>query len=126
MRIEVARVFDIAVLRLHGQFVEELELVRHIRRLGKSDNLKVLVNFENVDYVNSNCLRSLARIHQLIIAHNGEVRLCSLKQNVRRLFTIANLDRGYQIYSCEDEGIISFYNNLPGEKTLPIEIVYSG
>lgn len=125
MQIETARVFDIVVIRLDGHFIDEIVLARNIETFEKAEAPKVLINFENVEYINSNCFRSLAQMHQLLITNDGDLRLCSLKHLVRQLFCIANLDSGYHIYSSEDEGIISFYNNLPSAAAFSIEAAYS-
>jgi len=125
MLIESVRVFDIVVLRLDGQFIDEIELMKDIGFSEKTDAPKVLLNFENVDYINSCCFRSLAKIHQVLIANGGEMRICSLKPAVRQIFGIANLDRGYHIYTSEDEGIIGFYNNLPTLDSFTTGVLYS-
>ena len=125
MQIEASRVFDIVVIRLDGHFIDEIVLAKSIESFKEAKAPKVLINFENVEFINSNCFRSLAQMHQLLITNGGDLRLCSLKHLVRQLFCIANLDSGYHIYSSEDEGIISFYNNLPSIEAFPIEAAYS-
>jgi len=115
MRIEVTRVFDITVLRLDGQFTSEIDLGQQIGPLRNQRALKILVNFENVEYINSSCFRSLARLHQAVMASGGEMRLCSIRTDVMSIFSVANLDRGYHIYSDEDEGVISFYNSFAAD-----------
>ena len=125
MLIESVRVFDIVVLRLDGQFIDEIELASNIGFFEKEKAPKVLINFENVGNINSYCFRSLARIHQLLITNGGDMRICSLKPAVRQIFGIANLDRGYHIYTSEDEGIIGFYNNLPTLDSFNTGIIYS-
>ena len=126
MRIEVTRVFDITVLRLEGQFTKEIDLGVQLDPLKKKNALKVLINFENVEYINSSCFRSLARLHQVVVGNGGEMRLCSIRSDVLNIFSVANLDRGYHIYSDEDEGVISFYNSFPAKRSIPMEIIYSG
>jgi len=125
MQIETACIFGIVVIRLDGHFIDEIELARNIEAFEKAEAPKVLINFENVEYINTNCFRSLAMMHQLLVTNGGDLRICSLKHMVRRLFGFANLDSGYHIYNSEDEGIISFYNNLPSVAAFPIEATYS-
>ena len=125
MLIESVRVFDIVVLRLDGQFIDEIELVKDIGSFEKAKAPKVLLNFENVENINSYCFRSLAKIHQFLMANGGDMRICSLRPAVRQIFGIANLDRGYHIYTSEDEGIIGFYNNLPSLDSFHTGVIYS-
>ncbi len=125
MRIEFDEVFDIHVVRLSGAFTEDIDLETGIKDAVDDENPKVLLNFEQVDYINSNCFRSLARMHHKLTANGGEMRLCCLRRNVRRLFTFAKLDTGFHIYSCEDEGITSFYSNLSGPDSFTTNISYT-
>ena len=125
MRIEIAKVFDVLVVRLDGDFVNEVALEKRILGHVSKETPKVLINFDKVDYINSNCFRSLARVYHKVLAIDGDVRLCSLKQNVRHLFQLASIDRGFPIYCCEDEGVISFYSNFEHTNDFRSEIAYS-
>ena len=126
MRIEIAKVFDVVVVRLEGSFNEETDIGKQIRRELSGSAAKVLVNFQRVDYVNSNGLRALAKLNQMIASYGGDLRLCSLPQNVRLLFQFAKLDNGYHIYNGEDEGISSFYSKFVDPDLLKLAVVYSG
>ena len=125
MRIEAAQVFDILVLRLSGSFTEDIDWEKGANRVTLDEGTRVLVNFENVEYINSNCFRSLARMHQKLITNGGEMRICSLRRNVRQIFKFAKLDTGFHIYNCEDEGITSFYSNLGRTDAFMTSIAYS-
>ena len=127
MRIEIAKVFDVIVIRLVGTFNEEIDLGKGIVRCHPLDTAaKVLINFHEVDYINSNGLRALAKLNQMLATKGGDLRLCSLPQNVRQLFKFAKLDNGYHIYNGEDEGISSFYNKFVNPDILALRVVYTG
>ena len=125
MRIEATEVFDILVLRLSGSFTEDIDWEKGARGVTLDTGTKVLINFENVEYINSNCFRSLARMHQRLASNGGEMRICCLKRNVRQIFKFAKLDTGFHIYSCEDEGITSFYSNLSGTDAFMTSMAYT-
>ena len=125
MRIEIAKAFDVVVIRLGGSFNEEMDLGKRIGSDTLESSPKVLLNFHEVDYINSNGLRTLAKLNQLLASNGGDLRLCCLSQNVRSLFRFANLDNGYHVYNGEDEGVSSFYNNFVNPDILNINVVYS-
>ena len=125
MHIEVAEVFDIVVIRLTGSFTEDINLEKGIKKSGIGEAPRVLINFELVDYINSNCFRSLARMHHRLASKGGDLRLCSLRHNVRQIFSFAKLDTGFHIYRCEDEGLASFYNKFSASEYFTTAFAYS-
>ena len=89
----------IKIFRLKGhldsrtsQEVED-ELLRAIS--GGSN--KIIVDFENLDYISSAGLRVVFRAHSTLLSEDGQVILCSMQKHIREIFKEIGLDRVLQI-----------------------------
>ena len=57
----------------------------------------VVLDFSNVDFVDSSHLSSLLRLHRLVQQHGGRLVLCSLNSAVGRTLTKAGFDSMFEI-----------------------------
>ncbi|WP_421654458.1 STAS domain-containing protein [Leptothermofonsia sp. ETS-13] len=63
----------------------------------------ILVNLQNVDFIDSSGLGILVSIHTKLRLAGGQLYLCSPKDQARSLFDISDLDRIFEIYSSQEE-----------------------
>ncbi len=92
--IQDANMFDAANVIHFGNTV--LEYVK-----GKP-GLRLLLDFEKVDYLSSAALTELLRINEALQKSNGSVRLCSLTKDIRKVFEITNLEKLFVIHGDDD------------------------
>ena len=92
--------------------------------------IRLLLDFENVEYLSSVVLTELLRIDRKIKEWDGHLRLCGFKDDVKKVFEITNLDKVFTIYPDCKEAMIRFrrsldiaaqednWNQISSEKTL--------
>ncbi len=59
---------------------------------------KVIIDFSNVDYIDSAGLGSLVAILKRVKTEKKEMRLASLKPNLKRIFELTKLDMVFDIF----------------------------
>jgi anti-sigma B factor antagonist len=94
-----------------GQFGEEV--LTHVQEHPK---INLLLDFHDVQYLSSAVLSQLLRINRAIGDGKGHFRLCALNQNVRKVFSITNLDRFFVIYDSPEEAVNRFERSLQVEE----------
>jgi anti-sigma B factor antagonist len=103
-RIEAASVLDAVNVTQLGS-----ELMNYVE---KKPGIRLLLDFEHVDYLSSAVLTELLRINKVVNEKKGSLRLCSLNQDIRKVFEITNLDRMFVIYGDCDDGVRKFQRSL--------------
>ncbi|MFA5146229.1 MAG: STAS domain-containing protein [Candidatus Omnitrophota bacterium] len=70
--------------------------------------LKIVVNFSKVTYVDSSGLATLVEILKNMRAYGGKIRLSNLSSKVKSLFEITKLDKLFDIKADENEAVSNF------------------
>lgn len=70
--------------------------------------LKMLINMEAVDYVDSSALGVLVSGLKMMRNQSGKLKLCNVRGSVERIFDITRLARFFEIYASESEALASF------------------
>ena len=81
----------------------------------KHPRANLLLDFEHVDYLSSAVLTELLRLHKFLMDQGGHLRLCSLNDDIRKVFEITNLDKLFMIYEDADAGVVKFKRSLAVE-----------
>ncbi|MFO7973104.1 MAG: STAS domain-containing protein [Candidatus Hydrogenedentota bacterium] len=102
--IGAASVLDAVNVTQFGN--EVLEFVK------KHPGINLMLNFANVDYLSSAVLTELLRINQAVQDARGNLRLCGLKNEVRKVFEITNLDKIFTIYGDYQQALKRFERSL--------------
>ena len=63
-----------------------------LAHVAENPGLNLLLSFESVDYLSSAVLTELLRVHRAIENCKGQLRLCAVRESIREVFTITNLD----------------------------------
>ena len=70
---------------------------------------KLVVDFSRVTYCSSEVINGLLKTRKAVVAYGGEVRLCSLVEEVKRLFIMTNLDKTiFEIHDTTESALASF------------------
>lgn len=67
----------------------------------KHPQIKLLVNFANVQYLSSAALGKLITLNKRVAEDNGKLVLCCIRPEIYEVFKITKLNRIFDI--CEDE-----------------------
>src|ERR1043166_7487764 len=102
-RIGVEKIGDIAVVRFTTRKLLDEDTIgaisdRFLQLIDGSPG-RMLVTFENVDYLSSSMLRLLVKVQERIDAAGGRLVLCNMSPDIRELFNVTTLDRVFEI--CE-------------------------
>ena len=63
----------------------------------EDDNGNLLINFDNVSFFSSAAINKLIVLDKQMRARGGKLRLCSLRPEVRELFSYSSLDQMFEI-----------------------------
>jgi anti-sigma B factor antagonist len=74
--------------------------------LGGRKNL--LLDFQGVEFVSSAVLNKLVKLQRTLVAEGGSLKLVHLDGEVHRIFAMTHLDRAFEIYADEEEGLAAF------------------
>jgi anti-anti-sigma factor len=95
LRPDSARLdLDVAEQLLHRveSYFSANQLMNH------AQDTTLLVDLQNVDFLDSKGLGALLSALKIASAHNGRLFLCSLQESVRLLFEITKMDRVFTIF----------------------------
>ena len=104
---------DIVVVKPEFNFdIENLEKVRNLRDeleifISGIENPVVLINFENVSYVDSTGLGNIIRMFEMVRKKKGKFSVCNLNVDVEKIFKITTLDSVIEIFSTESDALNS-------------------
>ncbi len=74
--------------------------------------IRLLLDFHHVEYLSSAVLTELLRINQTCKEIGGDLRLCALNADIRKVFEITNLDKLFTIYGAADDAIVKYTRAL--------------
>jgi anti-sigma B factor antagonist len=77
-------------------------------KLVQAKKEKILMNFKDVNYVDSSGLATLVEILRGMRAYSGKLKLTNLTTKVKSLFEITKLDKLFEITMEEEEAVKAF------------------
>lgn len=92
---------DVSIIdeaQITGLGDELLELV-------KSENSKIVVNFENVSFMSSAMIGKLIHFNTRCKEEKLQLRLCNINENVMTVFTLMNLQKVFAIDKDESDSV---------------------
>jgi anti-sigma F factor antagonist len=63
----------------------------------------VLIDFENVSFMDSSGLGALVGAFKALRAHGGKLCICSINEQIRILFELTSMDRVFDIFQNQEE-----------------------
>ena len=110
MQIKERKANGVVILELSGEIdiSTSPEVRKAFDRLIKDEEKKVLLNFDQVDYVDSSGLATIVEMLQRLKRYGGFLRLSNLSEKVKGLFEITKLDRLFSIFPVEEEALSDF------------------
>jgi len=76
--------------------------------LGQGEQIKLILNFCNVQFLSSAVLGMLLRISKRVYEGGGQLRLCGINKKIYEIFKITRLNRVFDIYENESKALKSF------------------
>lgn len=80
-------------------------LLGQLTNLIKQKQTSILLNFQNVTYIDSSGLATLIGAYQQLKPQGGQLRLSNVSKNVQNVFAVARLDKVFTIHPTEAEAL---------------------
>lgn len=80
----------------------------------KKDRRKLVLDFSNVKFLSSSALSVLITLHKKAAQIKGQVILCSLRDDLRKVFEITRLDRMFTFCANLEEALAVFGRTTAG------------
>jgi anti-sigma B factor antagonist len=74
------------------------ELIQQFNRCLESTVKIVLIDLQNVDFIDSSGLGTLVSLHTKLRLAGGRLYLCAAKDQARTLFDVSDMDRIFEIF----------------------------
>ena len=109
--VNVRRLDDVAILDLSGRITMgegTLILRNHIQKLLNAGDRKFLLNFADVDYIDSSGLGELVTSFTTVRNQDGQLKILNLTRRVQDLLQITKLLTVFEAFDSEAEALKSF------------------
>ncbi|MDP7035439.1 MAG: STAS domain-containing protein [Planctomycetota bacterium] len=84
-------------------------LAEELMTLAESRNkVKILINFEKVEYLSSAVLGKLIALHKKVAEMKGSLKLCGIRDTILEVFRVTKLDKFFDIYDSQQKAMKSF------------------
>ena len=111
MKIQRRKSGDVVILDLEGKILigdDIADLREAVDGLVRDKENKVLLNFEQVPYLDSTGLGEVVKSYTTIKRSGGMVKILNLSSKVKDLMTITKLITVFETYDDEDQAVASF------------------
>ena len=102
---------DVVVLNVEGKILlgeGDVQLNKKIAELIGRKETKILLNLEQVPYMDSGGLGEVVRSFTTVKREGGELKLAGVTSRIKDLMTITKLHTVFDIYDTVAEGVASF------------------
>jgi len=113
-RLSVDHIGDVTVVKFDEKKILDEQNIANIGEklmdlVEKEGARKVVLNFENVDYLSSAALGKLINLHKrLVLQLKGQLILCNIRDQIFEVFHITRLDKFFKIVKEEQQAIAQF------------------
>jgi len=111
MKYELSEHGDVSVLKLLERrlIYECLDPIQdEFISLVESGKRKIVMDFTEVDYIDSFAVGFVMDMYRRTSSHNGELKLTGLKPRVRKILTITRVDKVIGIHDKIDDALEAF------------------
>lgn len=87
----------------------EIDIVKKdFAEILENDSKDVILVFKNLDFISSLVLAGMVYLLKLTMDKGGKLKLCELRDKVKEVFKVTDLDKVFEIYPTESEALKSF------------------
>ena len=111
MKIETRKKGDVTILDLKGKILigEGIDELRNaINDAIQANQTKLLLNFDQVPYLDSTGLGEVVRSYTSVKKEGGTVKIVNLTQKVKDLLSVTKLITVFETFEDEDKAVNSF------------------
>jgi anti-sigma B factor antagonist len=112
-RLESETVGDITIVHFLDKKILDEQNIQIIgeelfRLADDQGTKKVLLNFNNVEYLSSAALGKLITLNKKLQAAGGRLVLCNIRSEIHEVFEITKLDKFFKIVKKEQDALQAF------------------
>jgi len=111
MEIKVERDSTVAVVAVSGDVdaATAPQLRQQFDELLGNGDQNFVIDLSGVAFMDSSGLATLVQLFKRVRIGHGDVRLCGLQPEVRRIFELTRLDRVFDIFPSRQEAVASYH-----------------
>ncbi|MCF7913303.1 MAG: STAS domain-containing protein [Candidatus Cloacimonetes bacterium] len=99
---------DILVINLFGELYCEQAMILEYQLQEFYANNKVIINCEELDYIDSKGLGILVKFKKLLSEKGGKLAICAVSGKVKKVFDLTHFETVIQVYETLKEAIEGF------------------
>ena len=101
---------DIKILKVVGELdaLVAPKLKEKITKLTEEDTKKFIIDFEELEHINSLAMGILRGKLKTVKENGGNIKLIKLNDHIKGIFEMIGLDEIFEIYESEEEAVESF------------------
>jgi anti-sigma B factor antagonist len=114
MKIETRTIGDVRILDCSGKITlgEGTMAVRNtVRDILKGDGKKIILNLEDVSYIDSSGIGELVSTYTTVASNGGKLVLLHLTKKIQELLAITKLLTVFQVYDTEQAALSGLGKN---------------
>lgn len=69
---------------------------------------KLIIDLSGINFITSLFIATIITISQRVRLQNGDIKICSVRTNVKKIFEITRLDKVFDIYDTYEKALESF------------------
>jgi len=109
-RLLIQPLRDVTVVNFADASILDAQQVQQIgdelyELVDKQARRKIILDFENVRFLSSSALGVLITLRRKSDQIKGKVVLCNLRDDLRKVFKITNLERMFEFYDSEEKAL---------------------
>jgi anti-sigma B factor antagonist len=110
MQISIKEKDEIKIVKIEGKLDTNTapDAEKQVKKLLEEGNNKIIINFENLDYISSAGLRLLLATAKQLKSDNGDMRVCNLNDVVEEIFDISGFVSILNVFNSEAEALDNF------------------
>jgi anti-sigma B factor antagonist len=111
LRLEIRPIGEVAVVQCHGRLIGGNEVFTLHSQVGEAIEKygDVVLQLENVEFVDSSGLGAMMRLVQAARAKGGDLKLSGLTPKIRKVLELTHLLSQFETYDCIEEAITAAY-----------------
>ena len=79
-----------------------------LKKLTDARHYKIVLNMQNVTYVNSTAIGAIVAVAQQVRRRKGDLKIYGMKEDIRKVFDLVGASRILEIFETEQEAASSF------------------
>ncbi|MFH0772534.1 MAG: STAS domain-containing protein [Candidatus Omnitrophota bacterium] len=84
------------------------EVKKELSEIIENESKDLLLSFKKLEFISSLVLAALVYVLKEVRKNNGKLKFCELKDKVKEVFAVTDLDKVFDIYPTENEALAKF------------------